>query len=334
MENVRLTRRVEGAAESAGVEVSRKGDVSIDLGPGRSLFIDGAAFDPADYAIDPLDFRLIDLDYVPTYPAYFRQGSSDVLNVPTAQNGQQGKDTHLKFHVDGSGQYIKGESIYLETSGTPTNLYLFGHDVYVSNYNTSGVLEAYGYSASMNFEWPVDSGYGGFFSVGLGSSNAEGTQFLSGVTSSVLTGHHANIPRAENFEAIMASAASNTPVVADDVIGLNIWGVANNNCTVDNAYGVNLESFAKSGTGAWNHFYGFHAGPSTFDSVTDPWFLHNMSDAPSLLSGELQFAELAAAPANPAAGRCTVFAQDNGSGKTQLMVRFPSGAAQQLAIEL
>ncbi len=39
------------------------------------------------------------------------------------------------------------------------------------------------------------------------------------------------------------------------------------------------------------------------------------------------------APAAPAANGYRMFAQDNGGGKTQLMVIFASGAAQQLAIQ-
>jgi hypothetical protein len=40
-----------------------------------------------------------------------------------------------------------------------------------------------------------------------------------------------------------------------------------------------------------------------------------------------------AAPSAPSANGYRIFAQDNGSGKTQLMVIFGSGAAQQIAIE-
>ncbi len=39
------------------------------------------------------------------------------------------------------------------------------------------------------------------------------------------------------------------------------------------------------------------------------------------------------APAAPAANGARIYAEDNGSGKTRLMVRFASGAAQQIAIE-
>lgn len=38
-------------------------------------------------------------------------------------------------------------------------------------------------------------------------------------------------------------------------------------------------------------------------------------------------------PAAPSANGWKLFAVDNGAGKTKLMVRFPSGASQQLAIE-
>jgi len=39
------------------------------------------------------------------------------------------------------------------------------------------------------------------------------------------------------------------------------------------------------------------------------------------------------APSAPAANGIILFGKDNGSGKTQLMALFSSGAAQQVAIE-
>lgn len=39
------------------------------------------------------------------------------------------------------------------------------------------------------------------------------------------------------------------------------------------------------------------------------------------------------APSAPSSDRARIYAEDNGSGKTRLMVRFPSGVAQQIAIE-
>jgi len=46
----------------------------------------------------------------------------------------------------------------------------------------------------------------------------------------------------------------------------------------------------------------------------------------------MQFVEMTA-PAAPAADEVRIYAEDNGSGKTRLMARFATGAAQQIAIE-
>ena len=48
--------------------------------------------------------------------------------------------------------------------------------------------------------------------------------------------------------------------------------------------------------------------------------------------GAIRLNEMAA-PSAPAANKVVIYAVDNGAGKTQLMALFPSGAAQQLAIE-
>ena len=52
----------------------------------------------------------------------------------------------------------------------------------------------------------------------------------------------------------------------------------------------------------------------------------------SSAGGALEMMEMTA-PSAPAANKARIYAQDNGAGKTQLMVLFPSGAAQQIAIE-
>jgi tRNA A37 threonylcarbamoyladenosine biosynthesis protein TsaE len=49
-------------------------------------------------------------------------------------------------------------------------------------------------------------------------------------------------------------------------------------------------------------------------------------------AGGMLMAEMTA-PAAPAANHVILFAEDNGSGKTRLMARFATGAAQQVAIE-
>ena len=50
------------------------------------------------------------------------------------------------------------------------------------------------------------------------------------------------------------------------------------------------------------------------------------------ITGAFTFAEQTD-PAAPAANGATLYCRDNGSGKTQLCVRFPTGAVQVLATE-
>lgn len=50
-------------------------------------------------------------------------------------------------------------------------------------------------------------------------------------------------------------------------------------------------------------------------------------------AGWMQYVEQTSDPAAPSADRAKVFARDNGSGKTQLCVRFPTGAVQVIATE-
>ena len=51
--------------------------------------------------------------------------------------------------------------------------------------------------------------------------------------------------------------------------------------------------------------------------------------------GIKNYAELheVTAPAAPAANRARVFVEDDGAGKTRVMVRFATGATQQIAIQ-
>lgn len=50
-------------------------------------------------------------------------------------------------------------------------------------------------------------------------------------------------------------------------------------------------------------------------------------------TGYIEGSELASDPAAPASDRGRLYFRDNGSGKTQLVVRFPTGAVQIIATE-
>lgn len=53
----------------------------------------------------------------------------------------------------------------------------------------------------------------------------------------------------------------------------------------------------------------------------------------STTDGGIYLREQSPVPAAPAANQVVIYSDDNGAGKTRLMARFPTGAAQQIAIE-
>lgn len=284
--------------------------------------------------------KFINDSYNPLIPSLATfSGNGDI--VASSPDGQVGITQNYKYDVStnpGTYPYIKGESIYLETTGTLPDpggeLSITGHEVEVSNYNTPKVYEIYGYGSRVNLEWPADYAYGGFFSATPGSVNASnGLPFVCGVSAHTGFGHHANTGRSVAVEAVIESSPSNTMTTADEVIGVNVWGVANNNCTATSAYGVYIESFTKGGNGTWGSIYGVHANADTFNNTTNGWFLHSLSTVPSLLSGPLQFASMASEPASPPAGRMTLFSIMEG-GKVTFKVKFPTGTAQRIAQEI
>lgn len=62
------------------------------------------------------------------------------------------------------------------------------------------------------------------------------------------------------------------------------------------------------------------------------WFLYNTTKANSKINGGIQFGEITDQPA-PSSDAGILYVRDNGSGKSQLVIRFPSGAVQVIATE-
>lgn len=284
--------------------------------------------------------KFINASYNPLIPSLATfSGNGNI--VASSSDGQVGITQNYKYDVStnpGNYPYIKGESIYLETTGTLPDpggtLSITGHEVRVSNYNTPKVYEIYGYASGVNLEWPADYAYGGFFSATPGSVNASnGLPFVCGVSAHTGFGHHANTGRSVAVEAVIESSPSNTLVTADEVIGVNVWGVANNNCTATNAYGVFIESFTKGGSGTWESIYGVYANSDTFNNTSNGWFLYSLSSVPSLLSGPLQLAVMSSEPASPLAGRVSIFSILE-AGKVTIKAKFPTGTSQQIAQEV
>ncbi len=76
----------------------------------------------------------------------------------------------------------------------------------------------------------------------------------------------------------------------------------------------------------------FGTGVASMDTVISRVSAARLSISGSSGGAALQLTEMTA-PTGPAANTVLIYAEDNGSGKTRIMALFPSGAAQQLAIE-
>lgn len=105
---------------------------------------------------------------------------------------------------------------------------------------------------------------------------------------------------------------NNSPNALAYAAGLRVGGLFINTGggSITTAYGVKIDDMT---VGVTN--YAIHTGTG----------LNHFGDAIELVEQ--------AAPAAGAANSVRLFAQDNGAGKTQLMARFATGAAQQVAIE-
>lgn len=114
-------------------------------------------------------------------------------------------------------------------------------------------------------------------------------------------------------------------------IGAN--GALTDTRNVFNANGLGLGVSAKIGFQASIA----SSSPSAFMSALDAYFERLAANVMSVRGASAGGAALnlkeMTAPAAPAADTGTLYFEDNGSGKTRLMVRFPTGAAQQIAIE-
>lgn len=218
-----------------------------------------------------------------------------------------------RSQTSGAGQQTSGirpRAWLVQTGGSATSAVATGCEAFASNQGSTvqsqmlqgseGIAQAY---------FDTFFCYGGFFQAAAqtaGGGTAINT--LGGVRSNVLGAAGWTITHMAAFESTTVQAVG----------------------TITNLYGQRFSGW--SGAGAVNS-YVVYADDTTRRGTSEAWFLYSTSLAPSLLSGGLQLAEQTA-PSNPAANRAVIYAEDNGSGKTRLMVKFPTGDAIELAIEV
>lgn len=188
-------------------------------------------------------------------------------------------------------------------------------------------------------------------------SNANAT--ANSVAATLLQGHEAIVQVSQDISGSAAGAVAFDSYcnVSNGATATNLWGlrafvydgttttvtnaigvlskIQGNGGTMTNAYGINLSGW--SGSNITNS-YGIYMDTTIDRGTSLKYAIYSLSTSPSLLTGELVLGNKLtmteiAAPSAPAANGGVLYLQDNGAGKTQLMVRFATGAAQQVAIE-
>lgn len=172
---------------------------------------------------------------------------------------------------------------------------------------------------------------------------------------------------ASNYERLVFNWVGNIAYIATERAGTG----SARNISIDSSGGainfsssssvqlqVNGRAFASHAVGASTlNFGGVTAGPANIDTIvvftnnSQRWTFNNSGHFVAFAdntydigatganrprnvfwAGYQEMSEMTA-PAAPAANSVRIYAEDNGSGKTRLMARFATGAAQQIAIE-
>jgi hypothetical protein len=133
---------------------------------------------------------------------------------------------------------------------------------------------------------------------------------------------------------------NNTSGNGNNAIGLNALF---NNTTGGNNSAIGWASLVLNTTGSNNIAIGFQAGDSITTGDNNIVIGYNVDADSATESNQINIGGVyfhdrllyteRADPAAPAANQAVVYARDNGSGKTQLCVRFATGSVQVLATE-
>lgn len=282
--------------------------------------------------------RLLDKAHVPILSADtpFSVSSNDQVagnaGEVTTSNHYIGANIDQKITATGANKWYTGLRTQIRVGGDYTGSgYIYGHWVDVCNrLNTTATPNVVALAANVNLEGPATESVG-----------AEITSFRGSTVA------------CPSFTGVRVQAA-NGYSTADSVIGVDSWVRAISSAatttlgrglrsrvsfaaghTITEFRGLSLDSWSNSATVTTS--YGIYADTS-IDVGATKYFIYSLSASPSLITGPVQLgssltmAEISE-PAAPAANGGTLFLADNGAGKTKLMIRFSSGASQQVAIE-
>lgn len=130
--------------------------------------------------------------------------------------------------------------------------------------------------------------------------------------------------------SLFALPTVNNGAHVDTLTGLNVRMQGSGSANADLAYGVRIQKLLFTGA-TYDATRGVHI--DDMGSGANDFNIYSAGTASvNRFEGSVEFVEKTD-PAAPAANNARLYAKDNGSGKTQLVVRFATGAVQVLATE-
>lgn len=251
--------------------------------------------------------------------------------------------TALTTLVTNSGAAKPGVSILCIANATASNTKVFGTNPIAMTTISDGTVTLIG--TEIDIVWPsgttpaTAAGSGGLIINGLNSTKMgqgltittggdAGSRWDNGIAITNITGASIYAVNGSPSQDTFMSTTGGTFSTAAILLG-NTHNIRFNK--VDGSLGASLAMNSGNSLYASLHATGIYVvgdGVTTWTATSAASFITNVPiTALSYIEGAEQ-----SAPAAPAANGYRIFAQDSG-GKTQLMVRFASGASQQIAIE-
>jgi hypothetical protein len=279
--------------------------------------------------------HLIDPDYVPFEGSLdadnlFSVGSNDNVQnnagVIETSNHFVGFANDLKIVASGDDEYLVGMLNQFRVSGDLTgDAPLYGHWTFVCN---RGLVDATPQVIGGNFEINLEGDATeavGLQGIAYRGSNVANPVF-TGVRGIAANGY-ADATQVQGGDFLVRTVSS----AANIVTARSIWAHADLTAghSVTNLRLIDISGIESDA--AITNSAAIYIDTSV-DVGSTAYAIQSLSLSPSLFSGAIQIKEQAE-PFSAPANSLYLYAIDNGSGKTKLMVKFPSGSAVQLAIE-
>lgn len=243
-------------------------------------------------------------------------------------------DELAKLTISGTAKWSIGHATVIDVQGNAVAPTIFGQYTKVNTGSLilTGSSTIYGTYCDVQIGGPFTNSFGGYFASSIGGTGGDGSGNVVGVYG-IGSIHNGDADFVAGGDFLLNSSDS-TGFACIMAIGAAIRARAQLRpfVTATDLSGLSITNWTLGTDAEATNSYGIYIDTSIDIGATSKWAIYSLSTSPSRLSGPLQISEMTA-PSAPPANTAVLYVDDNGAGKTRLMVRFPTGAAAQLSIE-